>query len=400
MKPIKPTKTESTFHTNTGVRREQQVRRDTDKQKNISVSLYDIDYNVKWYIENVIVPQIIDNNQIIKVPILFSSAEKWASVREQGYIRDNNQKILAPLLMIKRTSVAQRGDLNTSAVFGDITNKDSNTAFLFEKKFTKENRYDQFSLLNGRPPLREFYAIEIPTYVEVQYDVMMWTDNMIQLNELIEQILFYNGKAFGDTYKFITYVDAPAFDTMNNIGEDRVVRCSLSLRTKGYLIQENLDTANNMRKFFNMNKVQFGIEVTGTQESLSITPTGKVSTNVGFSKPQVISNGQQVLTNQILAYLNINVTVNADDITTTYADFNNVQIAVSPDISIPNPDKYSFTYFINGQYITPAAVTSITNQTSNIVRVTFDTAVLGFNLESTDVITVSGKFTGANDINI
>jgi hypothetical protein len=26
--------------------------------------------------------------------------------------------------------------------------------------------------------------------------------------------------------------------------------------------------------------------------------------------------------------------------------------------------------------------------------------VLGFNLESTDVITVSGKFTGANDINI
>jgi hypothetical protein len=187
---------------------------------------------------------------------------------------------------------------------------------------------------------------------------------------------------------------------MNNIGEDRVVRCSLSLRTKGYLIQENLDTSSNMRKFFNMNKVQFGIEVTGTQESLSITPAGKVSTNVGFSKPQVISNGQQVLTNQILAYLNINVTVNADDITTTYADFNNVQIAVSPDISIPNPDKYSFTYFINGQYITPAAVTSITNQTSNVVRVTFDTVVLGFNLESTDVITVSGKFTGTNDATI
>ena len=83
MKPIKPDKTESTFSKNPSVKREREVRRDTDKQKNIAVSLYDIDYNVKWHIENIIVPQLIENSQIIKVPVLFSSAEKWASVREQ-----------------------------------------------------------------------------------------------------------------------------------------------------------------------------------------------------------------------------------------------------------------------------------------------------------------------------
>lgn len=399
MKTRKPNKTENTFSKNEVVRREEQIRRDTDKQKNISVSLYDVDYNIKWHIENVIVPQLIDNSQIIKVPVLFGTPEKWASIREQGYLRDNKQKIIAPLLMIKRNAVTPREDINTSAVFRDIFNKDSSNSILFEKKYTKENRYDQFSLLNGRPPLREFYAVEVPTYIEVQYDIMIWTDTTVQLNEVIEQILFYDGKAFGDTFKFMTYIDTPSFELVNTTGEDRIVRCTMSLRTKAYLIQENLNRTTNMRKFFNMNKLQFGIEVSGTGESTIITPGGKITSNVSFSKPQTPASAQ-ILTNQILEYLNLNVTVNADSITAAYADFNNVQIAASPGGNIPSPDKYSFNYFINGQYITPAAITSIVNQTSNVVRVTFDTTILGFTLDSTDVITVSGKFTGSNDTSV
>lgn len=399
MIPRKPNKTESTFSVNNPVRREIETRRDTDKQKNISVSLYDIDYNIKWYIENVIVPQLIDNGQIIKVPVIFSNPEKWASIREQGFLRDNKQKILAPLLMIKRNAVAPREDINTSAVFRDAIAKDTNNAIVFEKKFTQENRYDQFSLLNGRPPLKEYYAVEIPNYIEVQYDVMLWTDTVVQLNELIEQVLFYDGKAFGDTYKFLTYIDTPTFDQVNTVGEDRVVRCTISLRTKAYLIQENLNRTNNMHKFFNMNKLRFGVEVTGTQESLQITPGGKVTSTVTFTKPIPVAN-QNALTNQILEYLNTNITVNADTITATYADFNNVQILTSPGGNIPNPDKYSFSYFINGQYITPAAVTSIVNQTISVVRVIFDTTILDYTLDSSDVITVSGKFMGTNDISI
>lgn len=399
MKPKRPIKTENTFGNNEPLQRETQVRRDTDKTKNISVSLYDVDYNVKWHLENVIVPQIIDNGQIIKIPVIFSTPEKWASVREQGYLRDNHQKLLAPLIMIKRNAVTPREDINTSAVFRDIFNKDSSNAILFEKKYTKENRYDQFSLLNGRPPLREFYAVEVPTYIEVQYDLMIWTDTTVQLNEVIEQVLFYDGKAFGDTFKFMTYIDTPTFESINTTGDDRIVRCSMSLRTKAYLIQENLNKTTNMRKFFNINKLQFGIEVAGTDEAIALTPGGKVTTGTTFSKPQTPASAQ-ILNNAILEYLNLNVTVNSDTVTATYADFNNVQIATSPGGTIPDPDKYSFNYFINGQYITPAAVTSIINQTTSVVRVSFDTSILGYTLDSGDVITVAGKFTGSNDTSI
>jgi|688.fasta_scaffold44876_8 hypothetical protein len=397
MKPRKPNKTESTFSNNQPIRRETEVRRDTDKQKNISVSLYDIDYNVKWHIENVIVPQLVDNGQVIKVPVIFSSPEKWASIREQGYLRDNGQKMIAPLLVIKRNSVTPREDINTSAVFRDSVNKDSNNAILFEKKYTKENRYDQFSLLNGRPPLREFYSIEIPTYVEVQYDIMIWTDTIVQLNEVVEQVLFYDGKAFGDTYKFLTYIDTPTFEHVNTTGDDRIVRCNISFRTKGYLIQENLDKRNNMRKFFNMNKLRFGIEVTGTGETIELNPNATKLQSVTTTRSAPIV---ELVMTDILKYLDTNITVNADDVTSGYADFNGVQILNPPDARLPNTDKYSFTYFINGQYATPAAIISIVNITPTAVRVTFDTSILEFTLSNTDVITVSGKFTGVNDSTI
>jgi len=397
MKPIIPNKTENTFGANSPLRRETQTRRDNDKQKNISVSLYDIDYNVKWHIDNVIVPQLIDNGQIIRIPILFSTPEKWASIREQGYLRDNKQKVLAPIVLIKRNSVTPREDINTSAIFRDIKSKDSNNSIMFEKKYTNENRYDQFSLLNGRPPLREFYAIEIPTYVEVQYDVMIWTDTVVQLNEVLEQFLFYDGKAFGDTYKFMTYIDSPTFEHVNATTEDRLVRCNLSLRTKGYLVQEHINNAPNMRKFFNMNKVQFDIEVAGASEILAAGP--KTGARVSFTRPVAPASGASVST-EVITFLNTNVTVNADTITALYADFNNVQILSSPSATIPAPDKYSFAYFINGQYVTPAVISSIVNQTSSTVRVTFDTSILGYTLESTDVITVSGKFSGNSDTTI
>lgn len=393
MKPRKPNKTENTFSDNEKLQREREVRRDTDKIRNLGVSLYDIDYNIKWYIDNVINPKLIENQALISIPVIFASPEKWSSIREHGYLRDSGDKIMSPLIAIRRSNVTPRSDINTSAVFRDIFIKDSSNAILYEKKYTKENRYDQFSLLNGRPPLREFYALEVPQYVEVSYDLSIWTDRTDQMNSIIEQFLYFNGKAFGDTYKFMTYVESPSFDTINSTGEDRFVRATIPLRTKGYLLPKSTDRQSTTKKFFNVNKIRFGIEVDNVSEIFKPQPSRPVSAGVQIPN----TPPSTVIPNEAIAFLSTNITVNADTITSTYADFNNVQILVSPGYGIPNPDKYSFTYFINGQYVPPVLVTSITNITDTIVRVVFDTALLGYILESTDIITISGKFTGTND---
>ena len=53
------------------------------------VGLYDIDYSVKYYIDNVIQPNIKDqNNNIQKLPVVYGSPEKWKSVQKIQYLLD------------------------------------------------------------------------------------------------------------------------------------------------------------------------------------------------------------------------------------------------------------------------------------------------------------------------
>jgi hypothetical protein len=55
---------------------------------------------------------------------------------------------------------------------------------------------------------------------------------------------------------------------------------------------------------------------------------------------------------------------------------------------LPDTDKSSFSYFINGQYVPLTAITSFDG-----INLVFNTTVLGYNLESDDEVTATGKFT-------
>ena len=70
------------------------VRRDDDTLKELSIGLYDIDYAVKFYFEEVIRPEVEEFGNILKVPVMYGSPEKWKNVQADGYFRDKNGKIL------------------------------------------------------------------------------------------------------------------------------------------------------------------------------------------------------------------------------------------------------------------------------------------------------------------
>ena len=148
MSKRKPRATESTWTTNDEVQRNaglSNIKRD-GKVKDINVALYDVDYAIKWHIENTIVPTIMEENSVITVPIIFASGEKWASVQRHGYLRDNQGKILTPLIVIKRNSVTRRDDTHDLKVL-----ESSDARVTFEKKYSKNNRYDRFSLSQSSP---------------------------------------------------------------------------------------------------------------------------------------------------------------------------------------------------------------------------------------------------------
>ncbi len=117
-----------------------QTTRKTDKVKDISVKLEDIDYAIKYYFENVIKPTVTLDGQMHPVPVMYASPERWHSVQADGYYRDVNGKLTVPLIIYKRTNVEKNRTLGNKI--------DGNFASLyqvFETRYNPRNVYDNFS---------------------------------------------------------------------------------------------------------------------------------------------------------------------------------------------------------------------------------------------------------------
>lgn len=252
MKAKKPLRTESTFTDNAEV---QKLAGKTDFKRNagikdISIALYDVDYAVKWHLENVIKPTVMEDNSVLTVPVLFAAGEKWAAVQTHGYLRDSQGKLLTPLIMIKRNSITKREDIQDLKVL-----ETPDARIMVERKYTQQNRYDRFSL-TGAKPEKEYYSVDVPKFVQIEYELLCWTNNTTQLNEIVEQLMWFDGKAFGDAYKFITHIEAPTFEAINSTGEDRIVRATMGMRTKAHILNTHGPNAPSIYRVVPVNRIK------------------------------------------------------------------------------------------------------------------------------------------------
>jgi hypothetical protein len=177
--------------------RAEQTRRDDDVIRSVKRTIYDIDYAIKWYIENEIQPQIIANEQNLSVPVIFASGEKWDSVRRLGYLRDEKGMLQSPMIMLKRNSVAERDEQRTL----DVNRPNSGNSIVYKGKYNERNRYEDelFPIPKNEPQLsQKIYVVDIPKYVTVEYDMMLWCDFTTQITSLVDQILTYNRFSWGN----------------------------------------------------------------------------------------------------------------------------------------------------------------------------------------------------------
>ena len=243
-------RTQSSFSDDPKLNKARQVSRRNDDVKNVSVGIYDIDLAFKDFLERDVKPTIEENGKFIPVPVMYASPENWASAQKDGFMRDGNGKVQTPLISFKRNSL----DINTEySKLKVLTDED--TSHPFVKRYSRENRYDAFSELIGQRPVQEKYIVDRPDYVNIQYDVIVWCDFMEDLNKLVEQIVYFQGGAFGDRYKFQIKGESYSFETTNGVGEERLVRSNVTLTTKAYIIPENTGTKINTSKTFGTSKV-------------------------------------------------------------------------------------------------------------------------------------------------
>ena len=241
----------------------QYSRKKEDKVKNISVTLKDIDSTIIYYLENVIQPSVEENGENIKVPTLYGSVERWKSVKRDGFLRDKKRQIITPLIMFKRNTIEKRRDLGKKM---DANNPQ--LQYTFQKKYTKRNQYDNFSVLQDRIPQRELHAVVIPDFVIINYNFIIWTDFVSHNNKIVEAINYASDAYWGDEERFKFNARIDSFTNTVDVvqGRNRMIKTNFELDLQGYIVSDAMSTAiaKKPQKFFSKSTVVFNTEIITT----------------------------------------------------------------------------------------------------------------------------------------
>jgi len=240
--------------------RANQISKKGDTWKPLTIGIKDLDETIKYYFDYVIRPSVVQNGQRIAVPVVYGSPERWKSMQKDGYYRDKKGKIMAPLIMFKRNSIDRvRG----------ITNKiDANypqTYAVSKQKYSKKNFYNNMSVLNGYEPIKTYQAVVIPDYVTLNYNCIVYTYYVEQLNHIIEAINFAADSYWGDPerFKFRAIINSYQTVTELNAGQERMVRGTFDIKMPGYIVPNVVQSdLNALKKFSTKSKTVFDVETT------------------------------------------------------------------------------------------------------------------------------------------
>jgi hypothetical protein len=233
------------------------TRRDTDKQKNFTVTLLDIDTAIINTLNDTLRLQVNDNGEVVKVPVIYGNPERWFAMKKFGHIRDNQGKILLPAIMVRRKSVENNKEL---ATFNRYLNYET------IMNYSEKNKYDRFDLMNkgvfASKPTKQIYSVSLPVQVNITYECIIWTDYVDQNNKLLEQINYAAKDYWGDAerFKFRARIDSYTIEQEVNDGEDRNIKTTFDINVNAYLLNENYITnlngvKNTTQKLFTVRKI-------------------------------------------------------------------------------------------------------------------------------------------------
>jgi hypothetical protein len=301
----------------------------------------------------------------------------------------------SPLIMIKRNSVQERDAHRTL----DVNRPNTGNYIVYKSKYNERNRYEDelFPIPKNEPQLSEkFYIIDIPKYVTIEYELLLWCDFTKQMNALVDQVLPYGRFAWGNEgNKFPAAIGSISFETVNTVGEDRLVRATVPLTVQATLLSEQEARISTVKKMYSIKKVVFesvidvGFNIFETtqipvqllQMQSVITSGGIISVAGGGASTSINAIAMNYLTN-----LTEKLAVYSSGTTITISSF----AAVNP-VTNAVANKNEFDIFINGQYIDKVVYTwtpsDIASQT-----IVFDTAELGYTLTANDVVVVKGRW--------
>lgn len=255
---------------------------------------------------------------LVKVPVIFAGGERFSLSKSKRPIKDKNGTFILPMIVIARTEINQSENLGG---MGRGIGQDTGDLVITKRLDKSDRRYqnivNRLALANqinlpsdgrtreqlvddlmtstvetrrkvGRSSfdtvtgevladrllgnVTEVITVPYPEFFTVNYDVIIWSQYMTQMNSLLEQMMsLYNaqGNQFRidaeNGYWFVAYVD-DAFTAGDNFedysAEERIVKYTFTIKVTGYLIaSQHEGQSSPFRRYVSAPVVSFGVSV-------------------------------------------------------------------------------------------------------------------------------------------
>jgi hypothetical protein len=258
-----------------------------------------------------------------KIPIVFASGERFALIARKKPLRDKAGALILPIISIMRTNVTQDNEMgmasNTTVphiIKKRLSKKDPRYQRLLNKTGLKNSddlatgeafmndgteaplkgaspgrvasRRGEYELSDNvrsgnllTPKLDNniFEVIEMPppTFITATYDITIWAQYVIQMNDIVMAIMTnaqnYAQRTFriesAKGYSYVAYMDS-SFDPANNFDDftddERIVRTSFTMKVPGFLLGETYPGApNRLRSILSQPQISFEMDMTSVQ---------------------------------------------------------------------------------------------------------------------------------------
>lgn len=277
-------------------------------------------------------------NGIAKVPIIFSSGEKWAMIKNNRTIRDRHGSLILPLITIMRTKVTQNAK---NDIAGRGINQQTGNIVIKRRLDSSDRDYQKLinrllipnqlnlavdpsdtvtgqistdreigdmsrdSVVQKGALLRnnrmknvwEIITVPSPQFVSMSYEVTIWTQYMKHMNQIIDQFfssLIVPGNHFvlntKKGYWFVATLagDDLTFDTNfdDQRGNERLIKTKLTLDVPGYIFATDSPGAPvPVRRYVSMPSVEFSIDLPSENSTSSTETVGEDELFIGDDDP-------------------------------------------------------------------------------------------------------------------
>ena len=262
-------------------------KRTNDTVKNVEVGLLDVDASIMYYFNEVIKPSVMEQGEEVKVPLMYANPERWATIRKQGYLRDSKRQLITPVIVFNRTSMSKRSEIAVDKLDAN----DPKLFYSFEKKYSSQNRYNRFSTDRGLLPQRELYNVAMPDYVTLNYECIIFTAYIEQMNKIIEKVNWADGSYWGEPGKLKFQSNIESFEDSTEMSEgERFIKTTFSLQLYGYLVPEAFNDKINTQKYITPKKIDV-IDETDMSVSSLFNPDTKTQTLKAFTSTTKRNSG-------------------------------------------------------------------------------------------------------------